>query len=84
MRPRRTTIFLAALLALLSLGAAAQPTLAQVFDFDQDREPMVLLDGLWHFHPGDDPPADPRSSKAPLLPASKYPERSLHRRALSR
>lgn len=25
------------------------------FDFDQAREPVVKLDGLWRFHPGDDP-----------------------------
>jgi stage II sporulation SpoE-like protein len=25
------------------------------FDFDLDREPIMPLDGMWHFHPGDDP-----------------------------
>ena len=28
---------------------------AQVFDLGKDREPMMALDGLWRFHPGDDP-----------------------------
>jgi hypothetical protein len=59
MLSRRLSSLLAASLALLSLGAA-RPASAQVFDLDKDREPMVLLDGLWRFHPGDDPHwADP-------------------------
>ncbi|MFP5235256.1 MAG: SpoIIE family protein phosphatase [Acidobacteriota bacterium] len=28
---------------------------AQSFDVNRNREPMVSLDGLWRFHPGDDP-----------------------------
>lgn len=28
---------------------------AQVFDMDYDRRPLVRLDGVWKFHPGDDP-----------------------------
>jgi hypothetical protein len=28
---------------------------AQSFDLGQDREPLVSLDGLWRFHPGDSP-----------------------------
>jgi hypothetical protein len=27
------------------------------FNFDRDREPIMPLDGVWHFHPGDDPDA---------------------------
>lgn len=26
-----------------------------VFNFDRDRELIMPLDGVWHFHPGDDP-----------------------------
>jgi sigma-B regulation protein RsbU (phosphoserine phosphatase) len=25
------------------------------FDFDRDREPIISLNGVWRFHPGDDP-----------------------------
>lgn len=28
---------------------------AQSFDLNRDRQPVVSLDGLWRFHPGDDP-----------------------------
>jgi hypothetical protein len=28
---------------------------AQTFDLDRGREPVVSLDGLWRFHPGDSP-----------------------------
>jgi phosphoserine phosphatase RsbU/P len=28
---------------------------AQPFDLDRDRQPVVSLDGLWRFHPGDNP-----------------------------
>ena len=46
-------------LAILFL-TFCRPGLAQVFDLDKDREPIVVLDGLWRFHPGDDPHwADP-------------------------
>lgn len=37
---------------------------AQSFDLDRAREPLVSLDGLWRFHPGDSP-ATPGSG-APL------------------
>ena len=41
----------------LVIGAAIQ---AQTFDLDRDRRPVASLDGLWRFHPGDDPRwADP-------------------------
>ncbi len=26
-----------------------------IFNFDQDREPIISLNGVWRFHPGDDP-----------------------------
>jgi len=44
---------LAALAAVVLACAAALP--AQSFDLDRDREPLVSLDGPWHFHPGDSP-----------------------------
>jgi hypothetical protein len=69
---------LAFLLALL----LAPPCIAQTspqsapanFSMDKDREPMVLLDGLWRFHPGDDPQwADPNfdDSSWPLIRSDK-------------
>ena len=41
---------------LLAAGvcAAAQTRTPGVFDLDKDREPMVVLNGTWRFHPGDD------------------------------
>jgi Stage II sporulation protein E (SpoIIE)/7TM diverse intracellular signalling len=33
-------------------GAPAPPG---TFSLDRDREPVIKLDGLWRFHPGDDP-----------------------------
>jgi hypothetical protein len=42
------------LVATLSL-AAVRPVLAQDFNFDRDRMPIVEMRGLWHFHTGDDP-----------------------------
>jgi stage II sporulation SpoE-like protein/7TM protein involved in diverse intracellular signaling len=37
--------------------ARAQTTAAPpaIFNFDRDREPVISLNGLWRFHPGDDP-----------------------------
>src|ERR1700677_2825331 len=42
---------------LLSIAAwlPAQSSTSGVFDLARDREPMVVLDGSWRFHPGDDP-----------------------------
>jgi hypothetical protein len=37
---------------------------AQSFDLDNGREPVVSLDGLWRFHPGDSPAA--AGSQVPL------------------
>jgi hypothetical protein len=42
--------------------AASLP--AQFYDLDRGREPVVSLDGLWRFHPGDSPAAS--RSAAPL------------------
>jgi sigma-B regulation protein RsbU (phosphoserine phosphatase) len=36
-----------------SLVGQTQPP--AVFDFERARQPIVSLDGLWRFHPGDDP-----------------------------
>ncbi len=41
---------LAALALCVSAGLPAQS-----FDLDRGREPVVSLDGLWRFHPGDSP-----------------------------
>jgi hypothetical protein len=52
---RRLAVFVVVALAC----AAWLP--AQSFDLDRDREPLVYLDGNWHFHAGDSPtdPANP-------------------------
>jgi len=42
-------------ICLLVLTAAAVTMDAQTFDFARDRQPVVELNGLWRFHPGDDP-----------------------------
>jgi phosphoserine phosphatase RsbU/P len=42
-------------LAALALCALAAPLPAQSFDLDHGREPVVSLDGLWRFQPGDSP-----------------------------
>lgn len=58
----------------LVLLALALPASAQVYDMEKVREPMVLLDGLWRFHPGDDSHwADPAfdDSQWPLIRADK-------------
>jgi len=70
MLPRRTTCKVGILAALFFCSVT--PIRAQVFDLDKDREQMVALDGLWRFHPGDDPRwADPAfdDSQWPLLSA---------------
>lgn len=43
------------LLAALSLLLGAGAVAAQSFDFARDRQPVIPLDGLWRFHPGDSP-----------------------------
>jgi hypothetical protein len=48
-------------LAVLSCAAWLP---AQSFDLDRGREPVVSLDGLWRFHPGDSPAVS--GSTAPL------------------
>ena len=61
------------LLAIFAL-TIARPVLGQVFDLDRDREPLVALNGLWRFQPGDDPRwADPNfdDSKWALIRGDK-------------
>jgi hypothetical protein len=48
---------LASLALLAGALPCALPLQAQQFDLDRDREPIVSLDGLWRFHPGDSPTA---------------------------
>jgi len=49
---RRSTVFLAfALLVLIGTNLSR----AQVFDLEQHRAQIAELNGLWHFHTGDDP-----------------------------
>jgi sigma-B regulation protein RsbU (phosphoserine phosphatase) len=40
---------------VLSACACAPLSRGQSFDLSRDHEPLVSLDGLWHFHPGDSP-----------------------------
>ncbi len=42
-------------LAALALCVQAAPLPAQSFDLGRGREPVVSLDGLWRFEPGDSP-----------------------------
>ena len=42
-------------LAALILTVCASLLAAQSFDLDRDREPVISLDGMWRFHPGDSP-----------------------------
>jgi phosphoserine phosphatase RsbU/P len=63
------------LLASLSLLLCATPGLhAQTFNLQTGREAVASLDGLWHFHTGDNPAwADPNfdDSQWPLLRSDK-------------
>ncbi|MGA7521243.1 MAG: PP2C family protein-serine/threonine phosphatase [Acidobacteriaceae bacterium] len=42
-------------LLLVLILAAPVPLLAQIFNLETNRQPVASLDGLWHFHPGDNP-----------------------------
>ncbi len=56
-------------LAVVALAACGAMLAAQSFDLDRDREPVISLDGLWRFHPGDSPvlpPSDPKGEGAKL------------------
>ena len=54
-------------LAVVAL-ACATGLAAQSFDLSQDREPVVLLDGHWRFHPGDSPAVHVSPTSQHLLP----------------
>ncbi|WP_109486393.1 SpoIIE family protein phosphatase [Occallatibacter savannae] len=69
MLPRKALIHFLLLLAMLCVSGA-EAVRAQAFDLAKDRLPIAELDGLWRFHPGDDPHwADPAfdDSSWPLL-----------------
>jgi hypothetical protein len=53
MLPGRVLAGLFVAAAAASLAAQTRPP--AVFDLDKARQQMVSLDGLWRFHPGDDP-----------------------------
>jgi hypothetical protein len=55
-------------IAWLALAASAACLPAQSFDLDRGREPLVSLDGLWRFHPGDSPlqGSQPKGERAEL------------------
>ncbi|MGA2673465.1 MAG: SpoIIE family protein phosphatase [Terracidiphilus sp.] len=57
-------------LAALAVVLYAAWLPAQSFDLDRGREPVVSLDGLWRFHPGDSPAAS--GSAAPLWAAPGF------------
>ncbi len=69
----RRSLFSVLLVSLASLSLllwAASGLHAQTFNLQTGREPVASLDGLWHFHAGDDPAwADPNfdDSQWPLL-----------------
>jgi phosphoserine phosphatase RsbU/P len=70
--PMRRSLFsvLVSLASLSLLLCAASGLHAQTFNLQTGREPVASLDGLWHFHTGDDPAwADPNfdDSQWPLL-----------------
>jgi sigma-B regulation protein RsbU (phosphoserine phosphatase) len=57
----------------VALASAQQPSPA-TFDLDKGREVMLVLDGQWRFHPGDDPRwSDPafNDSAWPLIRSDK-------------
>jgi Stage II sporulation protein E (SpoIIE) len=61
-------------LCLAALVPVAGPLIAQSFNLQTGREPIVSLDGLWRFHTGDNPAwADPKfdDSAWPLLRAGQ-------------
>jgi hypothetical protein len=67
---RLPALLLSTLLALVLPHANAQTASPARFDLASGREPMVSLNGLWRFHPGDNPAwADPAfdDSAWPLL-----------------
>jgi hypothetical protein len=57
-------------LTVLAVAICAAGLSAQSFDLDGGREPMVSLDGLWRFHPGDSPLA--AGSHLPIWAAPEF------------
>ncbi|HTX75727.1 MAG TPA: SpoIIE family protein phosphatase [Terracidiphilus sp.] len=60
------------LLAVLLLSLCAGALCAQSFDFARDRQPILSLDGLWRFHPGDSPTVN----GTPLWASSEFDDSS--------
>jgi sigma-B regulation protein RsbU (phosphoserine phosphatase) len=50
---RNTNFFISAALLLLAMAHVCLS--AQTFNLQTDHEPVTSLEGLWRFHPGDDP-----------------------------
>jgi hypothetical protein len=72
--PRGSSVRIRSLCLALPFLAPALSNPAQVFDLDKGREHVASLDGLWRFHPGDDPRwADPAfdDSSWPLITSEK-------------
>jgi sigma-B regulation protein RsbU (phosphoserine phosphatase) len=79
--PMRTSLQLVALLIGLAVSTGtsafsqgAPSSHGAAFSFVTDREPVISLDGLWRFHPGDDPgwaSPDLDDSAWPLLHSNK-------------
>jgi sigma-B regulation protein RsbU (phosphoserine phosphatase) len=70
MRLSRFSVLLTSLTLLSLLLLAASGLQCQTFNLQTGSQPVASLDGLWRFHPGDDPAwADPKfdDSKWPLL-----------------
>jgi hypothetical protein len=73
-RLRHAAYVLILILSFLVPVSTLAQTSAAIFDMNKDRESVVLLDGQWHFHPGDDPHwADPAmdDSQWPLISSAK-------------
>ena len=60
-------------LAALALVAQTAWLPAQSFDLEHGREPLVSLDGLWRFHPGDSPLLPPSQPDGPQKPLWAQP-----------
>lgn len=49
------TLFLTLCLPVFCATKAVEKEASAHFDFNSDRPPIASLDGIWRFHPGDDP-----------------------------
>jgi hypothetical protein len=67
--PRRLAALAAAVLVCAaacgahSIAQTLPASQAPIFDLNRDREPLVSLDGLWRFHPGDSPTTSAANSE---------------------